>query len=206
MQSQFSTYLTLGFEHIADPNAFDHIVFIIALCAVYRIAEWRKVAVLVTAFTLGHSLTLALAALDIIFVNRDLIEFLIPLTILLTALYNVSSHEVQEDPSPGVFSRSVQLNYLFALFFGLIHGLGFSNFFKSLLGQEADIVTPLFAFNVGIELGQLMIVAFLLLIAFLIMNVFKVRQQSWNQFISGAAAGIAVTLMIPFLLNFFRGS
>ena len=202
MKSLFETYLTLGFEHIADPQAYDHIVFIIALCAIYRIAEWKKVAILVTAFTVGHSLTLALAALDLIKINRDLIEFLIPLTILITSLYNVAKPLEKEQEGVSLFSKSINVNYFFALFFGLIHGMGFSNFFKSLLGQESSIVAPLFAFNVGIELGQLIIVAFLLLASYLALSVFKLSQKSWNQFISGAAAGIAITLMIPFLMDF----
>ena len=194
MESQFSTYLKLGLTHIADPQAYDHIVFIIALCAVYRLTEWRRVAILVTAFTIGHSITLALAALKIVTPQYDVVEKLIPITICLTAIYNVLKPENQDNTS--VFSKSLNLNYIFALVFGLIHGLGFSNFFKELLGTDADIVAPLFAFNVGIEIGQLLIVSFILIASFLAFNVFKVKQLSWTQFISGAAFGIAVTLLL----------
>ena len=194
MESQFSTYLKLGLTHIADPQAYDHIVFIIALCAVYRLTEWRRVAILVTAFTIGHSITLALAALKIVTPQYDVVEKLIPITICLTAIYNVLKPENQDNTS--VFSKSLNLNYIFALVFGLIHGLGFSNFFKELLGTDADIVAPLFAFNVGIEIGQLLIVSFILIASFLAFNVFKVKQISWTQFISGAAFGIAVTLLL----------
>lgn len=194
MQSQFSTYFSLGLHHIADPQAYDHIVFIIALCAIYRLAEWRRVVVLVTAFTIGHSITLAMAALKMVTPQYDLIEMLIPITICITAIYNVVKPESGDEAK--TFSKSVNVNYFFALIFGLIHGLGFSNYFKELLGTEADIVQPLFAFNVGIEAGQLMIVGCILVMSFLAFNVFNISQRAWTQFVSGAAFGIAVTLMI----------
>ncbi len=194
MQSQFSTYFSLGLHHIADPKAYDHIVFIIALCAIYRLAEWRRVVVLVTAFTIGHSITLAMAALKMVTPQYNIVEMLIPITICITAIYNVVKPDNTDITQ--MFSKSVNINYFFALFFGLIHGLGFSNYFKELLGNEADIIQPLFAFNVGIEAGQLTIVTFILVVSFLAFNVFKISQRSWTQFISGAAFGIAVTLLI----------
>ena len=195
MLSLFSTYMELGFKHISDPKAYDHIVFIIALCAIYRLSEWKKVAILVTAFTIGHSITLALAALEIITFPGDVIEKLIPVTIILTCLYNViDKKETAEDDS--IFNRQLSINYLFALFFGLIHGMGFSNFFRSLHGDESSIVKPLFAFNVGLELGQLLIVAAILVMAYLVLDVFKAKQREWNLFVSGAAAGIAITLLM----------
>ena len=124
----------------------------------------------------------------------DLIEMLIPITICITAIYNVVKPESADMLK--TFSKSVNLNYFFALFFGLIHGLGFSNYFKELLGNEANIVQPLFAFNIGIEAGQLMIVGGILIASFLAFNVFKISQKAWTQFVSGAAFGIAVTLLI----------
>jgi len=195
MLSLFSTYMELGFKHISDPQAYDHIVFIIALCAIYRLSEWKKVAILVTAFTIGHSITLALAALEIITFPGDVIEKLIPVTIILTCLYNVifTKETAEED---GIFNRRLSINYLFALFFGLIHGMGFSNFFRSLHGDESSIVRPLFAFNVGLELGQLLIVAAILVVAYIVLDLFKAKQREWNLFVSGAAAGIAVTILM----------
>ncbi len=194
MQSQFATYFTLGLDHIADLKGYDHIIFIIALCAIYRLSEWRKVAVLVTAFTIGHSITLALAALQIVTPQYNIVEKLIPMTIMATALYNVWKNKTANTEKT-TFSKSLNINYLFALIFGLIHGLGFSNYFRELLGTESDILAPLFAFNIGIEAGQLSIVAVILLVSFLAFNVLKISQQSWTQFISGAAFGIAVTLL-----------
>lgn len=203
MQSTFSAYLQLGFDHISDLNGYDHILFIVALCAIYRLQEWRKVAILVTAFTIGHSITLALAALDIIPINGALIEFLIPVTIVITALYNVITHRTNTADTNATFSRKVNLNYGFALIFGLIHGMGFSNFFKSLVtpGQEGEFIRQLFAFNVGVELGQLAIVAIILLVAYVAISLVKVKQRDWNFFISGAAFGNALIMAlerIPF--------
>ncbi len=203
MQSTFSAYLQLGFDHISDLNGYDHILFIVALCAIYRLQEWRKVAILVTAFTIGHSITLALAALDIIPINGTLIEFLIPVTIMITALYNVIAHRSNTDNGNATFGRKINWNYGFALVFGLIHGMGFSNFFKSLVtpGQEGEFLRQLFAFNVGVELGQLAIVAIILLVAYVAISLVKVKQRDWNLFISGAAFGNALIMAlerIPF--------
>ena len=129
-----------------------------------------------------------MAALKIVVVSSDIIEFLIPLTIVLTAIYNVI---------PKTESKSSLISYyITALFFGLIHGLGFSNFFRSLLGRETDITMPLFAFNIGLEIGQLLIVAVILGINYLMLNTLKVKQREWNLFISGAAAGIAFVMML----------
>ena len=184
----FPTYLELGFTHILDINAYDHILFIVALCAVYHFKEWKKILILVTAFTIGHSVTLALSALNIVVFPSEIIEFLIPLTILITAIFNVTG--VHTNP------KMINYNYILALFFGWIHGLGFSNFFKALLGKEESILGPLFAFNVGVELGQIIIVAITMLVAYLVVNKLKVTQREWNVFISGAAFGIALILMM----------
>ena len=196
MQSVFSAYLQLGFGHIADLKGYDHILFVVALCAIYRIREWRKVALLVTAFTLGHSLTLALAALDIIPVNSAWVEFLIPLTILATALYNVLVHK--EESQLNTLSLSLRLNYLFALFFGLIHGMGFSNFLRSSLlpGEEGELVTQLLAFNIGVELGQLAIVGAVLCLSYVMLFLLKVKQREWNVFVSGSAFGLALVMAL----------
>ncbi len=194
MQSAFETYLALGFEHISDLKGYDHILFIIVLCAIYRLREWKRVAILVTAFTIGHSLTLALAALNIISFPTAWIEFLIPITIVATAVYNVTMDGSVEDHT----GKSIRLNYFFAMIFGLIHGMGFSNFFRATLlpGEEQGLVLQLLAFNIGVELGQLVIVAVVLTIAFVGIGLLKIKQREWNLFISGAAAGIALIMAL----------
>lgn len=194
MQSIFKTYNELGFGHILDLEGYDHILFLVALCAVYKIAEWKKVALLATAFTLGHSLTLALSALDVLRFPSNVIEFLIPVTIFLTAIFNVVRKKEHGDES----RRMLQFNYLFASLFGLIHGMGFSNFFRSSLmpGEEGQLVTQLLAFNIGVELGQLVIVGLILGVSFLTFNFLKAKQRDWVVFVSGAAAGVALILMM----------
>ncbi len=184
----FQTYLQLGFDHILDLNGYDHILFVIVLCAVYSVRDWKKILVLVTAFTIGHSITLALSALKIVVFPSDIIEFLIPLTIFATAIFNVSKEHKSQ--------RMVNVNYALAMFFGWIHGLGFSNFFKALLGKEESIMGPLFAFNIGVELGQIIVVAITVLAGYLIVEKLGRPQKDWNLFISGAAAGVAVILMM----------
>ncbi len=184
--SDFQLYLLTGFEHISDLKGYDHILFIMALCAVYQFKDWKKLLVLVTAFTLGHSITLALATLQIVKVNSAFIEFLIPITILLTCFLNFFRKE-------GIKNENTR--YFFAVFFGLIHGLGFSNFLIALLGQAESLLLPLFAFNVGLELGQLLIVCFTLLISFVLISLLSVKERDWNLILSGAVAGISITLI-----------
>ena len=167
--STFQLYLTLGLQHIADFKGYDHILFIITLCAVYQLRDWKNILILVTAFTIGHSLTLVLATFNIVRISGDLIEFLIPVTILLTAVGNI----LQKKDS---FSKSHhRYKYGLAMFFGLIHGLGFSNYLRSLLSSEDSLAGPLFSFNLGIEIGQLIIVSIFLLFGLLLLNLMKFK-------------------------------
>jgi hypothetical protein len=188
--SLFELYFKLGLHHIADLKGYDHILFILTLCAVYSLKEWKRVLILVTAFTIGHSLTLALATLDLIRVDGDLIEFLIPLTIFLTALANVFSRQ------QNVTSTLHYIKYSAALFFGLIHGLGFSNYLRSLLGSESGLVLPLFSFNVGIEAGQILVVALIMLFTKVVVDLFRCPKREWHLLLSGAGLGISLILMI----------
>lgn len=190
--SDFYIYLQLGFDHITDLNGYDHILFVVALCAIYRFSDWRKVLVLVTAFTLGHSITLALATLRIIEYSTDLIEFLIPITILATAILNFFNKSTESLLQKENGSRA---RYPMAMVFGLIHGMGFSNYLRSLLGREESILTPLFAFNVGLEIGQIIIVLMVLGLAFLVVDILRVRKRDWTLIVSGIVAGVALTLI-----------
>lgn len=188
--SAFELYLKLGIDHIMDIQGYDHILFIITLCSIYTLSEWKRVLILITAFTLGHSLTLALATLKLISVSTGLIEFLIPLTIFITAFFNAISK------GNNVSKLMHRLKYLAALFFGLIHGLGFSNYLRSLLGQESSIWKPLLSFNIGIEIGQIIIVTVIMLLTFLLVNVFKAPRREWNLLLAGVGLGISLILMI----------
>ncbi|WP_242916172.1 HupE/UreJ family protein [Pontibacter liquoris] len=192
MLSVFSTYLKLGFHHIFNLGAYDHMLFLLALSAIYTLGDWRKVIALVTSFTIGHSITLALSTFNIIRFDTALIEFLIPVTILFTCITNFFKLKSAAAKQPTILS----LHNLMALFFGLIHGMGFSNYLRSLLGRGADTWLQLLAFNVGIELGQMLIVLLLLILGFLTMNLFKAKKRDWIMVISSAAAGIALILMM----------
>lgn len=188
--SSFSLYFNLGLTHILDIQGYDHILFVVALCALYMLRDWRKVLILVTAFTIGHSITLALATLNIIQVNAGLIEFLIPVTIFITAVSNIVRSQ------KNLSQTGVQLNYGYALFFGLIHGMGFSNYLRSLLGREENITVPLLAFNLGLELGQIVIVITVLVTASIFVTILNVARRDWKLVLSSAVAGIALILMM----------
>jgi HupE / UreJ protein len=195
----FLVYLRLGFDHITDLGGYDHILFVVALCAVYTLRQWRQVLVLVTAFTLGHSLTLALATLRLVNYSIDLIELLIPITIFITAVVNLIFPAPPIDSSNPANKLTVSRNrwprYGLALSFGLIHGLGFSSYLRSLLGREADIIGPLFAFNLGLELGQLLIVMITLSIAAIVAGRFGLRQRVWTRVVSVGVAVAALWLI-----------
>lgn len=191
---QFLFYLHQGVNHITDLQGVDHMVFIVTLCAVYQIQQWRQILILITAFTIGHTITLALAGLNIIPVHQQLVETLIPVTILLTSIYNIANKTTQK--------RKVHLNYFLALAFGLIHGMGFSNFFRSIMMGISDesIVFPLFSFNLGIEIGQIFIVGVFLIINWLLTRIFAIQHRDWNLVVSGAGGGIAITMIINALV------
>ena len=192
MMSAFWIYLQLGIEHILDPQGIDHMLFVITLCAIYQITQWKRVLVLVTAFTLGHSVTLALSGLKVVNIDQDLIETLIPITIFCTALLNIASKNT---------GKALSLQYLIALGFGLIHGLGFSNYFKALMADSNDVLFPLFSFNLGIELGQLLIVFIFGLLLYLATHIKKIKHRDWNLVISGAAAGISLMMILEKLMS-----
>lgn len=203
MSSDFLLYLRLGFEHISDLKGYDHIVFIVALCAVYSIRQWRNLLWLVTAFTIGHSVTLALATLNILTLDPDLIEFLIPVTILIASLLDLGESWLHRnpDPKPGQEKKGIlalvgwKPKYALALTFGLIHGLGFSNFLRAILGGEESILVPLLAFNVGLEFGQIAILLGILAISFGVVSLTRLSQRNWTVLLSVVTLGIAISML-----------
>ncbi|QKG55602.1 HupE/UreJ family protein [Hymenobacter sp. BRD128] len=193
--SFFTTYLQLGFLHICSWQATDHLTFLLALCAPYVLADWRRVVALVTSFTVGHSITLALATLGIVGINAPVIEALIPVTIILTALVNmrqaVPDRRSRRDP-PVLWTVPNAL----AAAFGLIHGLGFSNYLRALLGAKSRPVVELLSFNLGVELGQLVVVSAILVLGFVLLRLLGVARRDWILTVSGAALGVATLLLL----------
>lgn len=190
-------YLHLGFKHIISWGAWDHILFVLVLTLRYQWTDWKKLLVLITAFTIGHSATLALSTLNWIDFPSTIIEFLIPITILFTAIANfwVKSFE---------FKSKYPLIYFLALFFGLIHGLGFSTYLKSLLGMETSILGPLFTFNLGLELGQLLIVGLILIISFIFVSQIKVKRKLYLQIGSAIAIAFALNMVLERIIPIIK--
>lgn len=172
----FWFYLQLGWEHIISKDALDHQLFILTLVAIFTLKEWKKVLILVTAFTIGHSFTLVLSTLDVIRFSSKWVEFFIPCTIVFTAFDNLIFSKNHE--------KLIWFNYFLALFFGLIHGMGFANSVRMMLATEQNILLPLFGFNVGLEIGQIAVVTLVLLFHFLISKFIKIPEKFWIFLIS----------------------
>jgi len=188
MSSTASFFFT-GWEHIVDINAYDHLLFVMTLCAAYTLLQWRQILIIITAFTVGHSATLILSSLDFIPTNPKVIEILIPLTIMATAIVNVSKY------GEGAGQADTRLSYSIALLFGLIHGLAFASNFKVMMFGES-ILLPLFLFNVGIEVGQIFVVILFMAALWLYSKFLNGEHYKWNLFVSGAGFGIATTLVL----------
>lgn len=184
----FQFYFRLGWEHIISKDALDHQLFIAALVAIYLLKDWKQVLILVTAFTIGHSLTLALSVLDIIRFSSKWVEFLIPCTIVITAISNLFQKQFT--------SRSIRINYFLALFFGLIHGMGFANSIRFIMAGDQNLGWSLFGFNVGLEVGQIVVVIVLLLLAHLVMRGLKINRREWVIFLSAAVFSLSLKMVL----------
>ena len=179
-------YFEMGWHHIIAWDALDHLLFVLALSAIYLLGNWKQVLVLVTAFTIGHSLTLALSVYDIIRISDKWVEFLIPCTIVITGISNL----LEKDYEP----RSLRLNYFLALFFGLIHGLGFANALRFMLAKDQGIGWSLLGFNIGLEAGQVVVVLGILLLAYGVVDLAGLKRKWWVWTVSIAAFGIAAKM------------
>ena len=179
----FGLYFETGWQHIISWDALDHILFIIALAAIYLATNWKQVLVLVTAFTIGHSLTLALSVYNIVRVDDKWVEFLIPCTIIVTAALNLFEKDYQP--------KSLRLNYFLALFFGLIHGLGFANYIRFMISKYESMGWSLFGFNIGLETGQIVVVTGILFVSFLLVDKAGFKRKWWVWSLSIIALSIA---------------
>ena len=186
--NDFIFYFKIGWEHIIDWSAVDHILFIAALAAIYMLKDWRQVLILVTAFTIGHAITLILSAKNIIRVNDQIVEFLIPCTIVITAISNLFLKTFT--------SKSVRINYFLALFFGLIHGLAFAQTLKWMLASDQSFWTAWLSFSIGLELGQILVVLMILLLAQILVGFLKLSRYYWVTIVSVLVLALALNIVI----------
>ncbi|MEO9571838.1 MAG: HupE/UreJ family protein [Polaribacter sp.] len=186
---EFILYFKMGLNHVLDFSAYDHILFLIVLAVVFSFNQWKKVLWLVTLFTIGHSVTLALSAYGVLKIKMNLIEFLIPVTIFITGFINVITAKKSS-------AGKENTNLIFAVFFGLIHGLGFSNYFKMMIGKEENKLFPLLEFALGIEAAQIIIVFGILIIGTILQNFFKVTKRDWILVCSSIVIGFAIQMML----------
>ena len=189
MMNDFILYFKMGLNHVLDFSAYDHILFLIVLAVVFSFHQFKKVFWLVTLFTLGHSVTLALSAYGILSLNMDMIEFLIPVTIFITGVFNVFTAKKSS-------TGKENINLFFASIFGLIHGLGFSNYFKMMIGKEDDKLFPLLEFALGIEAAQIIIVLGILIIGAILQNFLKVTRRDWVLVCSSIVIGFSIQMML----------
>jgi hypothetical protein len=181
--NDFAFFFDLGWKHIISADALDHQLFILALAAIYLVNDWKKVLILVTAFTIGHSLTLILSTYEIIKASTKWVEFLIPLSIVVTAFLNL----IKTEKHYGQY----KLQYWLALVFGLIHGLGFANTIRFMLADSQSITVPLLSFNIGLEAGQLAVVGLILLMSYFVVNRLKLKRKWWVCGLSAIALCVA---------------
>ncbi len=186
--SDFGFYFKLGWEHIITIEALDHIFFIAALAAIYMLKDWKQVLILVTAFTIGHTITLALSSLDMVHVSSDWVEFLVPCTIVFTAVSNL----FQKTFTP----KSIRINYFLALFFGLIHGMAFANTLRMLIASDQSFAWAMFSFSVGLELGQVLIVFLILVLAQLLVGYIRIARRDWVIFLSAGVMALAMQMAL----------
>ena len=185
--SDFWLYLKLGLTHVLDWQAYDHIVFLIVLVAAYNFSNWKRIFILVSLFTIGHTASLLLANYSVVTVSSKWIEFLIPVTILVAAIYNLfTSGKINRSEKVGLF-------YVITVFFGLIHGFGFATYYKMITGGNE--ILPLFEFALGIEFAQLIIVAIVLISSFIFQSIFRFNKRDWVLVVSSIVIGVVIPML-----------
>lgn len=189
--SEFWLYFNIGLQHVLDIDGYDHVLFLIALTVPYAFKDWKRVLILVSLFTVGHTLALMLSVFEIVIIKASLVEFLIPITILITALFHLFT--------AGKSSKKESITFVafVTLFFGIIHGLGFSNYFKSILpGDNVDKLVPLLEFALGIEAAQIIVVLIVLLLSFIVQSFFRFSKRDWTLVMSAFVIGVVLPMII----------
>ncbi|WP_026711105.1 HupE/UreJ family protein [Flavobacterium filum] len=189
--SEFWLYFNIGLKHVLDINGYDHVLFLIALSVPYAFKDWKKVLILVSLFTLGHTLALILSVYEIVIIKASLVEFLIPVTILITALFHLFT------AGKSGKKESITFVAFVTLFFGIIHGLGFSNYFKAILpGEKVDKLVPLLEFALGIEAAQIIVVLIVLLLSYIVQTFFRFSKRDWTLVMSAFVIGVVLPMII----------
>jgi drug/metabolite transporter (DMT)-like permease len=189
--SEFWIYFTIGLKHVLNVFAYDHVLFLLALTVPYDFKSWKRILILVSLFTLGHSLALFLSIFNVISIKVNIVEFLIPITILIAALYNIILSGKSSKKDGITFAGIV------TVCFGIIHGLGFSNYFNSILsGKPTDKLVPLTEFALGIETAQIIVVVAALLLAYMVLNLTKFSKRDWTLSISAFIAGVVIPMIL----------
>jgi hypothetical protein len=186
---QFWFYIKLGLTHVLDLKAYDHILFLIALTIPYVFKDWKRILWLVTVFTIGHTLSLMLSVYNVVSVNSNLVEFLIPITIIVTAIFNIFT------AGKGARKEKLGLTFFVTLFFGLIHGLGFSSGFKNMVPSNESKMFPLLEYSLGIEIAQVIIVFLVLIIGFIVQTIFRFNKRDWIMIISSIIIGLVIPML-----------
>ena len=192
MLEEFWFNVQYGINHVLDINGYDHVLFLIVLTVPYVFKDWKRVLILVSLFTLGHSLSLILAAYDVVQINGTLVEFLILFTILVVALFNVFTSGRKSK------HQNVNILMLSTLFFGLVHGFGFAREFKLFVGKTESKLVPLLEFALGIEIAQIIIVFMVLFIGFLGQTIFRFSNRDWVMVMSSIVVGILIPMLMEF--------
>jgi hypothetical protein len=190
MLENFWFNVEYGINHVLNINAYDHVLFLIALTVPYMFKDWKRVLILVSVFTLGHTLSLVLAAYDIVRIDGQIIEFLIPVTILIVALFNVFT------AGKGAQKEKIGVLFFSTLFFGLIHGLGFAREFHMLAGKSDNKFFLLIEFALGIEISQVIIVFTVLFLGFLAQTLFRLSKRDWIMVISAIVVGLVIPMIL----------
>lgn len=189
MASDFLFNVQYGIDHVLDINGYDHVLFLILLTVAYSFESWKQLFMLVTAFTLGHTVALLLAAYGVLNIDDALVEFLIPVTIALAAIYNII------DGGKSIKSKGASWLFLITLCFGVVHGLGFGREFKLFIGKSDDKLLPLLEFALGIEIAQLIIVFLVLLLGLVTQVIFKRNRRDWILVVSSAVLGLVIPIL-----------
>ncbi|GGH45095.1 hypothetical protein GCM10011364_18290 [Mangrovimonas yunxiaonensis] len=190
MLDNFWFNVKYGINHVLDINGYDHVLFLIVLTVPYLFKDWKRVLLLVTTFTVGHTLSLILAAYSVVRVNGQLVEFLIPISILIVALFNVFT------AGKGAQKERVGVLFFTTLFFGLVHGLGFAREFRMLVGGSDNKLLTLVEFALGIEIAQIIIVFVVLILGYIMQTIFRFSKRDWIMVISAIVVGLVIPMIL----------